>query len=135
MGEIMSPHWKSIAAVAIVGLGVAVPARAALTISSQSTQGVDCASGVCTATAKNAVLNVGDLTNLLAGSDLSVESGKLAKDIVVAADLHLTSANMLTLDSARAMKHAVEAGRLAYLAGRMAKKRYADPSSPLAGLI
>ena len=36
---------------------------------------------------------------------------------------------------ASAMKHAVEAGRLAYLAGRMAKKRYADPSSPLAGLI
>jgi thiazole synthase len=36
---------------------------------------------------------------------------------------------------ARAMKYAVEAGRLAYLAGRMAKKRYADPSSPLAGLI
>jgi thiazole synthase len=36
---------------------------------------------------------------------------------------------------ARAMKLAVEAGRLAYLAGRMAKKRYADPSSPLAGLI
>jgi thiazole synthase len=36
---------------------------------------------------------------------------------------------------ARAMGLAVEAGRLAYLAGRMAKKRYADPSSPLAGLI
>src|SRR3954469_7897437 len=36
---------------------------------------------------------------------------------------------------ALAMKHGVEAGRLAYLAGRMAKKRYADPSSPLAGLI
>jgi len=36
---------------------------------------------------------------------------------------------------ARAMNHAVEAGRLAYLAGRMPKKRYADPSSPLAGLI
>jgi thiazole synthase len=36
---------------------------------------------------------------------------------------------------AEAMKHAVEAGRLAYLAGRMPKKRYADPSSPLAGLI
>jgi thiazole synthase len=36
---------------------------------------------------------------------------------------------------ASAMKRAVEAGRLAYLAGRMAKKRYADPSSPLAGLI
>ena len=36
---------------------------------------------------------------------------------------------------ARAMKSAVEAGRLAYLAGRMQKRRYADPSSPLAGLI
>ncbi|MCC7427091.1 MAG: sulfur carrier protein ThiS [Alphaproteobacteria bacterium] len=36
---------------------------------------------------------------------------------------------------ARAMKLAIEAGRLAYLAGRMAKRRYADPSSPLAGLI
>jgi len=36
---------------------------------------------------------------------------------------------------ARAMKAAVEGGRLAYLAGRMAKRRYADPSSPLAGLI
>jgi thiazole synthase len=36
---------------------------------------------------------------------------------------------------AAAMKAAVEAGRLAYRAGRMAKRRYADPSSPLAGLI
>ncbi len=36
---------------------------------------------------------------------------------------------------ARAMRHAVIAGREAYLAGRMPKKRYADPSSPLAGLI
>jgi len=36
---------------------------------------------------------------------------------------------------AAAMRHAVEAGRLAYLAGRMPKKRYADPSSPIAGLI
>lgn len=36
---------------------------------------------------------------------------------------------------ARAMKHAVLAGRDAYLAGRMPKRMYADPSSPLAGLI
>ena len=35
----------------------------------------------------------------------------------------------------RAMKYAVMAGRDAYLAGRMAKRLYADPSSPLAGLI
>ena len=36
---------------------------------------------------------------------------------------------------ARAMKLAVEAGRHAYLAGRMTTRKYADPSSPLAGLI
>lgn len=36
---------------------------------------------------------------------------------------------------ARAMKLAVEAGRDAYLSGRMGTRKYADPSSPLAGLI
>ncbi len=36
---------------------------------------------------------------------------------------------------ARAMKLAVEAGRLARLAGRMPRRMGADPSSPLAGLI
>ncbi|MGB1069590.1 MAG: thiazole synthase [Henriciella sp.] len=36
---------------------------------------------------------------------------------------------------ASAMKHAVIAGRQAYLAGRMGRRLYADPSSPLAGLI
>jgi thiazole synthase len=36
---------------------------------------------------------------------------------------------------AEAMKHAVIAGRMAYLAGRMPKKLYASASSPLDGLI
>ena len=36
---------------------------------------------------------------------------------------------------ATAMKLAVESGRIAYLAGRMGRRMYADPSSPLAGLI
>lgn len=36
---------------------------------------------------------------------------------------------------ARAMKLAVESGRLAYRSGRMGRRMYADPSSPLAGLI
>ena len=36
---------------------------------------------------------------------------------------------------AEAMKNAVRAGRQAYLAGRMAKRLYADPSSPIGGLI
>ena len=36
---------------------------------------------------------------------------------------------------ARAMKHAVIAGREAYLAGRMPRRLYAEASSPLSGLI
>ncbi len=36
---------------------------------------------------------------------------------------------------AGAMKLAVQSGRAAYLAGRMGRRQYADPSSPLAGLI
>jgi thiazole synthase len=36
---------------------------------------------------------------------------------------------------ARAMKHAIIAGREAYLAGRMPRRLYADASSPLNGLI
>ncbi|WP_083500500.1 sulfur carrier protein ThiS [Sphingomonas endophytica] len=36
---------------------------------------------------------------------------------------------------AAAMKAAVEGGRMSYRAGRMGKRRYADPSSPLSGLI
>lgn len=36
---------------------------------------------------------------------------------------------------ARAMRDAVRGGREAYIAGRIDKKQYADPSSPLSGLI
>jgi thiazole synthase len=36
---------------------------------------------------------------------------------------------------AHAMRLAVEAGRVAFLAGRMAKREYAVASSPLAGRI
>ena len=66
-----------------------------------------------------------------------------ASDAAIAMDLGCDAVLMNTAIAeakvpvmmASAMKHAVEAGRLAYLAGRMPKKRYADPSSPLAGLI
>ena len=36
---------------------------------------------------------------------------------------------------AAAMKRAVEAGRLAFLAGRIPRRRYASASSPLEGLV
>jgi thiazole synthase len=40
-----------------------------------------------------------------------------------------------SVSMAAAMRHAVEAGRLAFKAGRMPKKLYASASSPLTGLI
>ncbi len=66
-----------------------------------------------------------------------------ASDAAVAMELGCTGVLMNTaiaeakdpIRMARAMKLAVEAGRLAYLSGRMATRKYADPSSPLAGLI
>ena len=36
---------------------------------------------------------------------------------------------------ASAMKFAIRAGRDAFLSGRMPRRLYADPSSPLAGLL
>lgn len=66
-----------------------------------------------------------------------------ASDAAVAMELGCTGVLMNTaiaeakdpVGMARAMKLAVEAGRAAYLAGRMGTRKYADPSSPLAGLI
>jgi thiazole synthase len=66
-----------------------------------------------------------------------------ASDAAVAMELGCTGVLMNTaiaeakdpIRMARAMRQAVEAGRDAYLAGRMATRKYADPSSPLAGLI
>jgi thiazole synthase len=66
-----------------------------------------------------------------------------ASDAAVAMELGCTGVLMNTaiaeakepVRMARAMKLAVEAGREAYLAGRMGTRKYADPSSPLAGLI
>jgi len=66
-----------------------------------------------------------------------------ASDAAVAMELGVDGVLMNTaiaeakdpIRMARAMKLAVEAGREAYLAGRMQTRKYADPSSPLAGLI
>ena len=40
-----------------------------------------------------------------------------------------------SVNMAEAMKHAVIAGRLAYLSGRMPKKLYATASSPMEGVV
>jgi len=40
-----------------------------------------------------------------------------------------------TVLMAESMKHAIIAGRQSFLAGRMKKRQYANPSSPITGLI
>ena len=66
-----------------------------------------------------------------------------ASDAVIAMEMGCDAVLMNTaiaeakdpIRMADAMKHAVIAGRQAFLAGRMAERRYGDPSSPLAGRI
>ena len=79
-----------------------------------------------------------------AGVPVLVDAGVgTASDAAIAMELGCDGVLMNTaiaeakepLRMATAMRHAVIAGRQAYLAGRMAKRRYADPSSPLGGLI
>ncbi len=79
-----------------------------------------------------------------AGVPVLVDAGVgTASDAAVAMELGCDGVLMNTaiaeakepVRMARAMKLAVEAGREAYLAGRMGTRKYADPSSPLSGLI
>jgi len=104
--------WRKRAASLCVLLsGVAVPigeSRAAVTISSKPTQNVSCSSGVCTPTAKKAVLNVNDLTNMLAAGNVQVNTGsgslaKKVKDIIVSKGFSWASGNSLTLDAWRSV--------------------------------
>lgn len=75
------------------------PAQADLVISGKPTANVNCSNGTCTATAANAVLNAGDLTNLLAAGDTKVKTGGGATNIVVKAALSWTSASRLAFDA------------------------------------
>ena len=92
------------------------------------------------------ILNPWNLQIIIANANIPVlvDAGVgTASDAAVAMELGCDGVLMNTAIAeakdpilmARAMKLAVESGRLAYRAGRMGKRRYADPSSPLAGLI
>ncbi len=78
-------------------------ARADVEINSKPTANMSCDSGVCTATAQKAVLNVADLANMLASGDVAVKTGSLAKDIVIDQPLQWTSTSRLTLDAQRSI--------------------------------
>jgi hypothetical protein len=66
---------KHIASAVVLAVVLASPALADISISKHPTQNMSCGGGVCIPTAKNAVLNVGDLTKMLASGDLTVQTG------------------------------------------------------------
>ncbi|HEX4862039.1 MAG TPA: hypothetical protein VFV07_12440 [Rhizomicrobium sp.] len=75
------------------------PAWASLSISAKPTKNVSCSAGVCTATSKIAVLNVTDLENLLAASDVTVNAGSSAGTIQVVAPFAWSSSRHLALNA------------------------------------
>ena len=88
--------------------------------------------------------NIRILREMIAGVPLILDAGVgIASDAAVAMELGADAVLMNTgiagaedpVLMAEAMKHAVIAGRKAYLAGRMPKKLYATASSPLQGVV
>jgi hypothetical protein len=95
---------------ASLGLAVlACPAHAALVVSKAATAGVSCASGVCTATQADAVLNDKDFKHLINAGDLTLVSGSAAEDIVFDAKVQWTGAHLLTLDAYRSIQFVLDA--------------------------
>jgi len=84
-------------------LFAAPSANAAVEISSKPTANMSCTGGVCTPTAKKAVLNVSDLATMLASGDTTIKSTNANPDIEIDAALSWTSTSRLTLDSYRSI--------------------------------
>jgi hypothetical protein len=76
--EVCTRQLGYAACIAIVVLG-GTSARAGVVISSDPTQNMSCTGGICSPTYKDAVLNIGDLTTLLATADTTVSSRILGK--------------------------------------------------------
>jgi hypothetical protein len=74
-------------------------AQADLSISNKPTKNMSCNAGTCTATAKGANLNVGDLTSMLAAGDTTVQTGGGAITMQVLDGFSWTSTSRLTLDA------------------------------------
>src|SRR5262249_30191620 len=71
-------------------------------ISNDPTQNMNCSGGVCSPTAPDAVLNVGDLEAMLASGDLTVAAGgghHTTANIIVADGFSWTNTSRLTLDA------------------------------------
>jgi hypothetical protein len=87
----------------VAALCMASAAHADIVISSGATSNVSCTSGVCTPSAPDAVLNVGDLETLLASGNVKLAAAGEPVDVDIDAPLSWVSTNTLTLDSYHAI--------------------------------
>src|SRR6266542_1528190 len=79
-------------------------------------------------------VNLKIMREQLPNATIIVDAGVgTASDAAIAMELGADAVDSVKM--AQAMKLAIEAGRLAYLAGRMPKRLYASASSPLAGTV
>ena len=81
-------------------------AHAAVTISSAATQNMSCSGGICAPTAKTAILNAGDLENLLASGNATVTTtgtGVQANDIHIRTALGWANSSTLSLEANRSI--------------------------------
>ena len=74
---------------ATAALLAATSAQASVQISADPTQNMNCTGGVCSPTAKNAVLNATDLANMLATVDVKVVTGNRRGDDWNSVAIHL----------------------------------------------
>src|ERR1700722_6240816 len=102
----MLRRTKLIAFTAPLACAAGTMAHADVVISSGATSNMSCSNGICAPTAENAVLNGGDLENLLAAGAVRVTttgSGLQASNIVVDARLSWSAATTLALDAYRSI--------------------------------
>src|SRR3954453_21575431 len=93
------PLTRSAAISAVAIATTLSAAHASVTISTNPTSNMSCVSGVCSPTAKKAVLNINDLTNMLSTEDVKGTTGSGAVTITVASPFSWTSTHRLTLDA------------------------------------
>ncbi|MGH6890497.1 MAG: GLUG motif-containing protein [Rhizomicrobium sp.] len=97
---------KQLGVAVMVALFSTVSAQAAVIVSSDATQNMTCANGVCAPTASKAVLNAGDLETLLASGNVEVTTtgeGVQARDITFKAPVTWSSGSVLTLDARKSI--------------------------------
>ena len=78
-------------------------ASASVVISAAPTSNMSCAGSVCSPTARDAMMNVSDVTTFLAAGSVTIKSNDTARDIVVKAAIRWTNDGALILDSKRSV--------------------------------